>query len=77
MMTCMFSCTLKYLCGRDGPKFNFAELRPNYSAELFGSIRLGNVVLSGRTSAELRYYSFFCHVRRLQRRTWQRTIIRI
>jgi len=32
MMICMFSRTLKYLCGRDGPKFNFAELRPNYSA---------------------------------------------
>jgi len=40
------------------------ELRPNYSAELFGSIRLSSVVLFSRTSAELRYYSasLFCHV---------------
>jgi len=40
----------------DGPKFGFAELRPNYSAR-FGSAALCY-------SAELRYYSalLFCHV---------------
>jgi len=58
---------------RDGPKFGFAELRQNYSAELFGLIRLGNVVLFGRTSvlfgviflprtmSTTSYNSFHCH----------------
>ena len=53
---------------RGGPKFGFVEFRPNYSAERFRSTRRGNVVLLGRTSAELRCYSvlFSFH---LQRRT--------
>ena len=45
---------LSLLCTRDGPKFGERRSSAEQFGRMFGSVRLGNMWLFGRSSAELR-----------------------